>query len=274
MPKSVIDVVIPTGGRFDMLEKCLQSIKKFATIPLTVTVVDDGSKKEVRANYKSLLSSDWFGESNVVKYVVKRHEQSEGFPNSCNDGAKQFSAPILVFLNDDTEMTEGFFDEIVRIMRDGNIGICGAKLLFPEDSTNPQRPAGKVQHVGIAFDVYANAIHPLMGWSPDNHKTCITRECLAVTGAALVVRRDIFRNLGGFDPLYGKGYWEDVDLCLKVRQMGYKIIVDTNLIAYHYAGASSSIDPTFSQSFSTNASLFRARWGKTGLLTFDGWTYG
>jgi GT2 family glycosyltransferase len=272
-PKAVIDVVIGCAGRFDLLEKCLIAIYEYATVPISVTVIDDASDKQKKMLYPHLFNGSYSSE-NVVQFNTRRLVEDMGYGFTNNVGAKIGSAPLICFISDDVVITPDFFNNIMLKMVDQTVGICGTKLLFPLDSIDPKRPAGKVQHIGIALDVQANAIHPLMGWSPNNPKTCKTRECLAVTGALLVVRRDVFRAVGGFDPLYGKGYWEDVDLCLKVRQFGYRIIIDTNLIAYHYAGASSAIDKTFSQDFQTNRMLFQARWGNTGMLTFDSWSYG
>jgi len=90
----------------------------------------------------------------------------------------------------------------------------------------------------------------------------------------LTIRRSLFSRVAGFDQIYGKGYWEDVEICLRVRQMGYKVIVNTDLVAHHYTGASSSIDPEFSRGFQVNGMTFRSRWANTGLLVYDSWTYG
>jgi len=268
----MVDIVIPTGGRFDMLEKCINAIREYATIPVSITIVDDASDKEKKAKYKHLF--DGALSNNVVQINVRRNEIQQGFSASCNAGAKMGTAPLICFMNDDITVTSTYFDNLIKAMEDKSIGICGAKLLFPENSTDEKRPGGKVQHIGLALDITAGAVHPLIGWSANNPKTCVTREVFATTGALLTIRRPIFNQLGGFDIIYGKGYWEDVDLCLRVRQKGYKIVVDCSLIAYHYTSASSEINSQFASNFQTNAMTFRSRWGNTGLLVTDNWTYG
>ena len=269
--KTLLDVVIVCGGRFDMLEKCLKAVYENAAFPISVCVVDNGSDKEKRNTNIHLFQPP---DNPNIRFETKRLENSEGYPRTHNEGAKLLSSPIICFMDDDIQIVPGFFEEIIKIMGDRNIGVCGAKLLFPEDSTNPHRPGGKVQHIGLALDVTANAVHPLVGWSPDNSKTRKSRETLAVTGALLVIRRDIFRDCGGFDTIYGHGYWEDLDLCLKVRQKGYKILVDCNLTAYHYTGATGEMNPNHNSDFRKNRDIFRTKWGNSGLLVYDSWTYG
>jgi len=271
--RPVVDIVIGCAGRFDMLEKCLVAIDKYATVPVSVIVVDDGSDKEKRNTYRYLFDGSNLSE-NIVNFSTKRHETPQGFPITNNVGARLGSAPLICFMNDDVEVTEGFFDVLVKTMQDPQVGVCGAKLVFPSYSTDPNRPAGKVQHIGIAVDVMGNAVHPLVGWSADNPKTCKSREVFAVTGACLVTRRQLFNKVGGFDKIYSPGYWEDADLALKIRQLGYKIIVNVNLLATHYTGSSSTISKSFTGAFHLNGMTFRSRWAQTGLLTFDSWSYG
>jgi GT2 family glycosyltransferase len=143
-------------------------------------------------------------------------------------------------------------------MGDPSIGICGYKLLFPDDSNDPNRPAGKVQHIGMASNIRGDMIHPLIGWSPDNPKCNVSREVLAVTGASFIVRRDIFQRVGGFDPIFGKGYYEDMDLCFKIRSAGKRVFVDTNAVATHGVGQTfkSNEPPPIQQ----NQQIFKLRW--------------
>lgn len=272
----VFSVVVTFAGRFDMLELCMNSIYKNATHPMTITIVDDASPKAEKVHYPQLFTYDADKDihKNVISVTCKRQEKQEGFPRSANSGAKSSKSPYITFISDDVELHAGYFDIMYEKMKDTGIGIVGAKLLFPPTSTSASRPAGKIQHIGVAMDVRANSVHPLVGWSPDNPKTQISRDVLATTGALLTIRGEIFRSVGGFDLVYGLGYWEDVDLCLKVRQKGYRIWLENSASAYHYTGASGEKGINISQGFQQNAMTFRSRWGNTGLLVYDLWTYG
>ena len=163
MTRPAVDIVICTGGRFDMLEKCLISIYANATIPITITVIDDGSDKEKKFKYPHLFNGTYKSE-NVLRFTTRRNEVAKGFSSASNYGASMGKAPIICFMNDDIELKEGYFTGLDKVMKDETIGICGAKLLFPESSVDKRRPGGKVQHIGVALNVVANAVHPLVGW--------------------------------------------------------------------------------------------------------------
>jgi len=128
-------------------------------------------------------------------------------------------------------------------MDNPEIGLCGLKLIFPQDSTDPGRPAGRVQHIGHGIDVRGEVTHPLMGWLPENPKCCVSREVQSVTGAVFMVRRSVFIKAGGFFEGYGKGYFEDVDLNLTIQSLptgqgsNYKIWLNAEATATHWTGA-------------------------------------
>lgn len=272
---AIFDVIITTAGRFDMLEKCLDAIYADATYPITISIVDDASKKDERQHYNHLFEyqSDKDVHKNVISYNSHRNEKQEGFIQSANRAARGSRAPFLSVITDDVEIHPGYFNRIFEVMQDKNMGVVGSKLIFPPTSTHKSRPAGKIQHVGVALDIHANVVHPLVGWSVDNPKTQISREVLAVTGALFTIRGELFRGFGGFDPIYGLGYWEDIDLCLKVRQKGYRVWLENSTSAYHYAAATSEKGVVHNSGFQQNAMIFRSRWASSGLLVYDSWSY-
>ena len=280
----VFSIVISTAGRFDTLETCLNAIYKYATFPIEITLIDDATKKEEKVHHKHLFEYDPEKDvnKNIISYTTRRHEKQMGFGASYNEGARGAKAPYLTIMNDDVKIHEGYFDRVFEVMKDPSISIVGSKLLFPTNSTTRNRPAGKIQHLGLALDIHANVVHPLIGWSPENPKTQISREVFAATGALLTIRADIFRAVGGFDPMYGLGYFEDVDLSLKVReyyrrtgQVGGRIWVDTLASGTHYTNATTEKNPTaFGNQFQENMMKFRSRWASSGLLVYDLFTYG
>lgn len=266
--KAQIDVVITTGGRFDMLSKCLDALYKEAQLtPLSIYLIDNASPAEERIQNAYLFDyqSDKDLTKGVVEFRSRRLQQDVGFPASNNEGARMGRSPLIMFLNDDVELHAGAIEKIVQDFTDPSIGIVGMKLIFPPDSTNPYRPAGKVQHVGIGINIRGEPTHPLLGWSPSHPKTCITRDVYAVTGASLTIRRQLFQKLNGFDLLYGAGTYEDVDLCLRVRQSQSRIIVDCNATGYHYAGATQE-KKRVNYPLQMNIMKFQSKWAQTGAI--------
>lgn len=273
--KSLIDIVITTAGRFDMLETCLESLYREAqTVPMTVTIVDIDTRPDERERYKHLFEyqPDKDPDRGMTQYQVVHSSTNCGFPAGANLGAKQGRSPIIMFLGDDVQLRDGAVQKVLESFKDETVGVVGIKLLFPENSTSPQRPAGKVQHVGLALNLRGVPIHPLNGWSEEHPKTMESRDAWAVTGACFSIRRELFNKAGGFDLIYGKGTFEDCDLCLKVRQMGKRIYLNANAVGYHYVGASAE-KRREGFPLQQNLQIFQTRWGNSGLMQWDEFLY-
>lgn len=272
---AAIDVVITTAGRFDMLEKCLDALYREAqTVPLSIILIDNNSSIEERNKFLHLFQyhPEKDAGHGVIAFHTKRLAQNTGFPQSNNDGARLGHAPLIMFVNDDVELHEGSLSKIVQCFVDQTVGIVGIKLIFPPNSASPIRPAGKVQHIGLALNIRGEVIHPLVGWSPDSPKTNVLRDAWAVTGACLTIRRNLFQKVGGFDTVYGMGTFEDADLCMKVRKMGLRVHVRTDATAYHYAGATQE-KKRWGYPLQMNLQIFQSRWGNSGLLIWDEYSY-
>ena len=270
---AVLDIVVTTAGRFDCLRTCLDTLSKIDTVLFNVFVIDNASPAEdLRTNL------DIF-ENKVLYFEVKHLAQNVGFPAAANEGARMGHAPLIMFLSDDVKLMDGAMDKIVSDFNDETIGIVGIKTLFPEDSTSPIRPAGRVQHCGLALNVRGEVIHPLVGWGRNNPKTCVTRMSnpdgsglFAVTGACLTIRSKLFDKAGGFNSMYGKGTFEDTDLCLQVKRMGSRIMMDAEAQAYHYVGA--TVEKR-QEGFDLqgNFMMFRTKWANSGLYQWTEWEF-
>jgi len=255
--KTLVDICILTAGRFDMLKKCLESIEAQTFTDYEIHIFDNGSNVEEKTANLSLFQ----------KYDAKRSEQNTGFPHGANECIRMGKAPLVLFMNDDIVLKPNTLDVLVNRMDDEKIGMCGAKTLFPENSVSPNKPAGKVQHIGHAFDIKGNIIHPLVGWDADNPKCCISRDVQSVTGAIFIIRRSIFNKIGGFFEGYGLGTWEDVELSCAVRYFGHRVFIDTDAVAYHYVGASAE-KLQVAYPLNMNSMMFKSRW--SNVLLPDG----
>lgn len=262
--KPLLDVVITTAGRFDLLENCLDAVLASQDPPLySIRLVDNGSESEERIANSKLFDPDEY----EIDFQSRRLKDNRGFPAAANEGAGMGSAPIIMFLSDDVVLQPDVLHKVFDAFADPQIGIVGIKLLFPEESIEPGRPAGKVQHVGLCLNIRGEPIHPLVGWSANHPKTCITRDPWAVTGACFTIRRELFDKAGKFDLDYGKGTYEDVSLCLRARQLGSRIRLLADAIGYHHVGATMQKrkEPFL---LGQNLQIFRAKFGNSGLLTW------
>jgi len=263
--KPVMDIVILTGGRFDMLEKCLVAIKEVSAldkVPVHTIVIDNGTPRPLREKYEHLFDG----------VTSKRLYNPVGFAEGCNKGASLGKSSLILFLNDDVVVLPGFFKSMVKRIKSPKVGIVGAKLLFPLDSMDANRPAGAIQHVGITTRITGAVYHLFVGWSADNPRAQIEGDVWAVTGAALLVHRGLFHKAGGFDPMYGLGTWEDVDLCMASHAMGYKVQLEPKAVAYHYTGATStSLNRPFP--VQRNMQMFYDKWKDKGVVEWNEWRY-
>jgi GT2 family glycosyltransferase len=149
------------------------------------------------------------------------------FSRMNNLGAKATAGEILVFLNDDVEPLEAsWLERLVAQIQRPEIGVVGARLLYP---------SGALQHAGVAIAIGDGCGHIGRGsfdapyWPWLN----MTRDVAAVTGACLVIRRTLFDSIDGFSERFPVNY-NDVDLCLRVRESGYRVILESAAILRHY----------------------------------------
>jgi len=272
---SLIDVVVTCAGRFDMLEKCLDVVYREAQqVPLTLSVIDIDSPSEERIANSHLFvyQPDKDPAHNVIQFQTKRFPTNIGYPAGANEGVRMGKSPLVMILNDDVELSEGSIQKVIDSFKDETVGVVGVKLLFPLNSSDKIRPAGKIQHIGLALNIRGEPFHPLIGWSPENIKTQGNRDVWAVTGACFTIRRELFNKLNGFDLVYGKGTFEEADLCMKVKQLGKRIYLNADAWGYHFVGA--SIEKR-REGFpiQQNLQIFQSRWGQTGLMVWNEWEY-
>ena len=232
--RSLVDIALLTAGYVEpsVFRDCINAIKReMQTVDSTLYVFRDNNPPETRQAYDEILST-------IPNAKIKHHSGvNVGFPRGANHAIKAGTSPLVLFISDDIILHEGALQKLVKTMDNPEIGLCGLKLIFPADSSDPGRPAGRVQHIGHAVNIRGEITHPLLGWRPENPKCCISREVQSVTGAVFMVRRNVFLKAGGFFEGYGKGYFEDVDLNLSIRQLGMKIWLNAEATATHHTGA-------------------------------------
>ena len=232
--KDTISIIVPSKDNPELLRTCLNGIAK-AKIKsrintLEVVVVDNGSE-----DYnKSIITTDIEkikAENNglSIKYMYEKSEFN--FSLMCNKGANESSGEFLLFLNDDIEITdELFLLKLVYFAKMNHVGACGAKLLYPGDER-------RIQHIGITNLKYAGPTHKLSTFS-DNETLYFGRnrgvhDCLAVTGACLMVSREKYFKIGGFHDKMKVGY-NDVDLCVSLYEEGLLNVVNNECILIHH----------------------------------------
>lgn len=269
-----LDIIIPVYGRPDLLKKCLDSIEATkGELNLNLILVDDQGPDQDDLNvlYRSLNGASG-------KRII-RNPANLGFPRTVNTGLRVSTAPLVLILNTDIELQPDALQLMIAEFDDPTVGVVGPKLLFPPDSADPHRPAGKIQHAGLGVNFQGQVIHPHVGWSADHPAANNRRECQAVTGACLMTKRGVWQNVlkayhqagdpttGPFNEVYGRGTFEDVEYCFAARSLNYKVIYAPAATAYHYVGASA--EQAGGYPIDRNYLIFKARCG--AYLAWDEW---
>ena len=158
-----------------------------------------------------------------------------GFAKASNQGAAVARSDYLLFLNNDTELRQGWLPPLLRVLDDEpDVGAVGARLLFPD---------GTIQHAGmiVAEDlrqgIALNPVHVFVGRPSDHPQANVRSFGQVVTGACILVRRSAFEAAGGFDEGYWNGF-EDVDLCFKLGRSGWKVVYEPESCLVHHQSVS------------------------------------
>lgn len=255
--KPLVDIVIPVYGLPDVVKTCVEAVRR-SNVPFNLIMVDDKSPDHdvMRETYKSIGVRPVWNNDNL------------GFAGTVNRGVSRGTAPLILILNTDVLLEPDCVDNMVKEMDDPSVGVVGALLTFPHGSGWGN--GGKVQHAGMAFDITGRPFHIFLGWDPTHPRVAVRREMNCVTGACFMTRRTVWNALGGLPSVYGKGTFEDVEYCVRVRQSSRKIVFTPAARGVHYVG-SSVVEAKQSFPLRQNETLFRSRLGPS--LIWDEYLY-
>lgn len=237
-----VSVIIPAWNLWQMTAACLRSLATHsAGQDLEVLVVDNGSTDATAGELEPLGQSLW-----GAGFKALRLPENLGFAKACNLGARAAAGELLFFLNNDTTCTPGWLPPLRAAFEDARLGAAGPLLLYPD---------GTAQHCGISFSPFYKVSH-IYEHFPGNHPVLRKKRPLqAITGAALMLRRQVFETCGGFFEGYRNGC-EDVDFCFAVRRQGFRLAVIGESVLYHHT----SQTPGRFEHDLQNGKLFYQRW--------------
>ena len=229
----LISIVIPSKNQYKIVKRCIDSIYQKTTYKnFEIILVDTGSDDPKVINwYRDIQDKH----SNFT--VIDWHEKPFSYARSCNEGAKHANGDLLVMLNNDTEViTPDWLEKMASdVMRD-EIGAVGPLLFFPDGY--------HIQHAGVGVGlggVAANSFSMMTLEQPlsqTQHLYLNTRhEMTAVTAACLMIRKNVFDEIGGFDEKYRVTY-NDVDLCLRLYEKGYRNLYTPHVRLLHHESIS------------------------------------
>jgi GT2 family glycosyltransferase/glycosyltransferase involved in cell wall biosynthesis len=239
-PSGRCSIIIPVVNNLELTQACLKSIKE-NTAPgsYEIIAVDNGSTDGTR----DFLQRNEY--ARVLKPIL--NETNLGFARASNQGARAAQGDFLVFLNNDTQVTPGWLTELAAAAaRSSRTAAVGAKLLYPDDT---------VQHAGVVFNSEKKVFHIYKHFHRDHPAVNKERSFQSLTAACLLVKRDVFFEVGLFDERFINGF-EDVDLCLKMGSKGLALLYNPRSVVFHLE----SKTPGRHAKERENAELLAARW--------------
>lgn len=223
-PAITVSIVIPVFNKGLMTFNCLESILAHSSIAYEVVVIDNNSDAETAKILNAMAG---------IRLV--RNTDNKGFVEACNQGAAAAVGENILFLNNDTLVTENWLTAMVAPLEDARVGVVGAKLIFPN---------GRLQEAGGIIWQDGTGWNHGRDDDPTLPQYNYRREVDYCSGACLLIRQGLWRELGGFDLRYAPAYYEDTDLCFAARAKGYKVIYQPEAEIIHLEGASAGTDLT------------------------------
>ena len=244
----LVSIIIPTRDRVDLLKRCIESIEPRTSYRnYEIVIIDNNSVDPATLAY--LESS---------KHTIVKFDEPFNFSKINNLGAKHAKGDHLLFLNNDTEVVgECWLEAMLEHSQRPEVGMVGALLLYPNGSRS--HSPTRIQHAGVTIGVGGVAGHAFKHLPADRRNYYdlhrVIRNCSAVTAACAMMRRNVFDEVGGFDEKL-KVAFGDVDLCLRVRERGYRVVYTPYAMIYHHECATrGTLHPAEDETYAID------RWG-------------
>jgi len=231
------DIIIPVWNQRKYTRDCIESIFSNTKYPYKIILVDNASSSET-VEYLEGLRGD-------KRLTLIRNSKNLGFIKAVNKGISSSDGGFVCILNNDTIVTPGWLEEMIKVMRkDTAIGIVnpssntlGQKL---EENETPIEHAKRSRYQTGQYVELGNAF-----------------------GFCMLIKRELFKKIGLFDESYGMGYFEDTDFSLRAKEKGYKTVRAFSPYVYHIESGSFNLLKSFNKDFRKNKRLFESKWGKT-----------
>jgi len=232
------DIIIPVWNQLDFTRKCIESVFKNTDYAFHLIIVDNGS------NWPTKEHLDKLARDRKDAVTLIRNEKNLGFIKASNQGIRQSRASYVCFLNNDTQVSEGWLKEMIRVAEaEEDIGIVN-----PNSNTLGCKPKR-----AETLDSLTKRLKSYTGeWS----------ELALATGFCMLVKRKVIQKVGLFDEIYGMGTFEDADFSKRAQGIGYLCVCARAAYVYHQERRSFIRFKRFNQDFNRNQQIFSSKWGR------------
>jgi len=213
--KEKVSIIVLVWNNLNITIQCLLSIMQYTAHPFELIIIDNGSTKEVRAWVSRKL-----GRYEHVLY--HRNETNQGFPQGCNDGINLATGDHILLLNNDTIVTPFWISRLIATFSDEKVGMVG-----PMSVRN-----GSEQNIGIIPYKNTKEMITFSNHYARNNLGAVD-EIGVIIGLCMLIRKEVWQQLGGLDPIYGFGNGEDSDYCIRCHRLGYSIVIVQDIFIDH-----------------------------------------
>ena len=250
----LVSIVIPNKDHMEDLNKCIVSIEEKSSYRnYEFIIVENNSTEEKTFEYYKKLE-----QSCPRAKVVYWKGKGFNYPAINNYGVEHAKGEYILLLNNDTEIiNENCLEEMLGYCMREDVGAVGAKLYFED---------GTIQHAGVIVGLGGVAGHTFVGFPHDTlgyfSRAQIAQNYSAVTAACVMIKKSVFQEVQGFDERYAVAF-NDVDLCMKIRQAGYLIVFNPYAELNHYESKSRGYEDSAEKvkRFNSEIALFQSKWG-------------
>jgi GT2 family glycosyltransferase len=237
----LVSVLVVTFDGRQWVSRALDTLVRNTPDPYELIVVDNHSTDGTR----ELLRDELDG-ARVIEL-----DENIGFGPGNDRAALEARAPLLCLLNSDALVPPGWFATMARGFDDSRVGAVVPAYVYPD---------GRLQEAGAIVESDGRVVALGVADDPDEERWRFSRVVPYGSAACMLIRRDSFEAAGGFDPAWGRAYYEDVDLAFRLRELGQSIRLDPDVRVVHAQGASSDSVEAARDLRDANQARFRSRW--------------
>ncbi len=253
--KHLVSIIIPTRDGADYLRTCIDSIlEKTEYADYEIVIADNGSVEK-----ETFELFDYYTNNYPDRVKIERIDIPFNFARINNLAVEKADGDMLLFLNNDTEVIHGdWLTRMVALAQMPHVGAVGAKLYYPDDT---------IQHAGVVVGIGGGAGHIHYNFPKDSAgyygRLAYTGNYLSVTGACLMVRRNVFETVGGFTEEFVVAF-NDIDLCLKIYELGLFNVWTPEAELYHFESKSRGYEdtPEKKRRFTGEVNMLKEKWSK------------
>ena len=223
-----VSIIIPVHNNFNYTYNCISSILKAEfKIRYEIIIINDMSTDET-----TKLKEKYF--NNFTNIILHNTYKKNNFLLNCNEAAKLARGKYLLFLNNDTKVHKDWLTHLVNLIEgDEKIGMVGSKLIYPNGTL--QEAGGIVWNNGECSNYGRRK-------NPDMPEYNYVKEVDYISGTSIIIKKSVWKKIGGFDKRYVPAYYEDTDLAFKLRRYGYRVVYQPKSVVEHYEGVSNGKD--------------------------------